>query len=450
VGGVQIVTLLLFTILAVGCTEAESPPNIVLILADDIGVETINAYGGEYVTPHINSLAENGVRFDQGHATPVCTTTRTRLLAGTYNFKHYDAFGHLNPDLYMLTRFIKDSGYASVVVGKWQLAGNMEYGGKGTFPWDAGFDEHLVWQLKRNLKGSRYWQPTLTENGLTKTYCKDDFAPTLFKDYVLDFIDRKKDEPFFVYYNSVLAHDPWTTTPDSLEAKNPKEKFAGMMGYLDKMVGEVLAKLEAHDLTENTIIWFIGDNGTHPQITSLRHGKPIIGGKWITKTSGTHVPYILQWKGSLPQGVVRDDLVEVLDVYPTLASAVGKNPRIELDGIDLLPYARGNINRTRNWIFMHYDPQWGSDYFNTFMPAARFIFDQNWKYYGDGRFYNTSKDPLEKVELIPDEFGGETMDAYRAFSEQFHSMKSGPLKTPYMNGGLTALKLPEPTEDCEN
>ena len=83
---------------------AREQPNIVVILADDIGVETVSAYGSEYPTPHIDSLADNGIRFDQGHATPVCTTTRTRLLAGTYNFKHYQAFAHLDPNLYTLPK----------------------------------------------------------------------------------------------------------------------------------------------------------------------------------------------------------------------------------------------------------------------------------------------------------------------------------------------------------
>ena len=86
---------------------ADSTPNIILIFADDIGIETIGAYGGEYPTPHIDSLAENGIRFDYGYSTPVCTTSRTRLLTGTYNFKHYEAFGHLNPDYYTIPLHIK-------------------------------------------------------------------------------------------------------------------------------------------------------------------------------------------------------------------------------------------------------------------------------------------------------------------------------------------------------
>jgi len=428
---------------------ADSPPNIVLIFADDIGVETIGAYGGEYSTPHIDSLAENGIRFDYGYATPVCTTSRTRLLTGTYNFKHYEAFGHLNPDYYTLPLHIKTAGYRTVVVGKWQLAGNMEIGGVGSYPSNLGYDEHLVWQLERSLKGSRFWQPTLSEDGIAKTYCKDDFGPTILNDYVLDFIDKYHNQPFFIHYNPVLAHDPWTTTPDSLDAKTPKEKFSGMMSYLDKMVGRVIRKLEEHNLSENTLIWFIGDNGTHPQITSDRHGIPIAGGKWHSKDAGTHVPFILQWKKKLPAGVVRDDLVEVLDVFPTLASAIGAKSPVPLDGIDLLKISKKKKKKApRDAIFIHYDPQWGSDYFGTAMPAAKFIFDKRWKLYSDGSVYRIDRDPLERNPISVSDLKRKEHREYRKLKKQFDSMKSGPLKPPYLNRPLKG-SIPPPSADCE-
>lgn len=428
---------------------AGNPPNIVLIFADDIGVETTGTYGGEYTTPNIDSLADNGIRFDYGYATPVCTTSRTRLLTGTYNFKHYKAFAHLDPTLYTLPQHIRNAGYRTVVVGKWQLAGNMEIGGVGSYPSDIGYEEHFVWQLERSLKGSRFWQPTLSQNGVAKTYCKDDFGPTLLNDYLLDFIDRNHSSPFFIHYNPVLAHDPWTTTPDSLEAVTPKEKFRGMMQYLDKMVGRLIQKLDEYDLTENTIIWFIGDNGTHPQITSIRHGIPITGGKWHSRDAGTHVPFILQWKGKLPSGVVRDEMVEVMDVFPTLAAAIGSKPPVPLDGIDLLPYATGKTGKTRNSIFMHYDPQWGSDYFKTAMPAAKFIFDKRWKLYSNGTLYQIDKDPLESNPIDIETLKGNDRRQYRKLQKRFDAMKSGPLKPPYLNGPLKG-SIPDPPPNCDS
>jgi arylsulfatase A-like enzyme len=265
----------------------------------------------------------------------------------------------------------------------------------------------------------------------------------------LDFIDRNAEQPFFVYYNPILAHDPWTTTPDSLDAETPKEKFSGMMTYLDKMVGRVLAKLDEHGLTENTLIWFIGDNGTHPQITSTRNGKPITGGKWNTKTAGTHVPYIMQWKEEMPAGIVKNGLVELLDVYTTLQSAVGHPNETELDGVDLIPYVKGEANHTRDSVFMHYDPQWGADYFNTPMPAARFIFNDSWKLYGDGRFYHTKEDPLEETNLARADLAQEAAMARQSLKEAFDSMKDGPLKSPYLNSGIEAKAVPPPDPSCE-
>ncbi len=440
--------LFLATIALAPAVYAQEKPNVIIIFADDIGIETIGAYGSEYETPHIDSLAENGVRFDHGYATPVCTTSRTRLLTGTYNFKHYKAFAHLDPTLYTIPQYLKDSGYDTCVVGKWQLAGNMEYGGVGAYPGDIGFDEYLVWQLERTLKGSRYWQPTLSENGVAKTYCKDDFAPTLLNDYLLDFIDRKGDSPFFALYNPVLAHDPWTTTPDSLDAETPKEKFRGMMAYLDKMVGRLLAKLDERGIAGNTLIFFIGDNGAHPQITSKRNGESIKGGKWLPIKAGVHVPYIVQWKEGLPRGVHREGLVEILDVFPTIVAAVGEPISVSMDGIDLAPHAHGKVSHPRDWIFMHYDPQWGSDYFNTAMPAARFLFNKQWKLYGDGRAYRIDLDPLESNELNIDSLSEADRSAYQSLRAAFENMNDGPLKPAYLNQSLKG-SIPLPSPDCE-
>jgi arylsulfatase A-like enzyme len=220
------------------------------------------------------------------------------------------------------------------------------------------------------------------------------------------------------------------------------------MSYLDKMVGRVIRKLEEHNLSENTLIWFIGDNGTHPQITSNRHGIPITGGKWYSRDAGTHVPFILQWREKLPKGVVRDDLVEVLDVFPTLASAIGANSPVPLDGVDLLKISKKKKKKApRDSIFMHYDPQWGSDYFGKAMPAAKFIFDKRWKLYSDGSLYRIDRDPLEANPISVSDLKGKEHREYRKLKKQFDSMISGPLKRPYLNRPLKGT-IPPPPPDC--
>lgn len=160
--------------------QATSPtdnekPNVILILADDIGVETIGAYGSEYKTPNIDSLAHQGVRIDNAHATPICTPSRVRLLTGKYSFRNYKGFAYLDPSEYGIGHMMKDAGYTTMVAGKWQLAGNSFNAINGTRPKQAGFDEHIVWYIEPALKGSRYWQPTFIENGERKTFCRNDF-----------------------------------------------------------------------------------------------------------------------------------------------------------------------------------------------------------------------------------------------------------------------------------
>ena len=435
-------------------SSSTSRPNIILILADDIGVETVGAYGSEFSTPRIDSLADNGVRFDEAHATPVCTTSRTRLMVGTHNFKHYQAFAHLDPNLYTLSNYLKDAGYRTAVSGKWQLAGNHYDGLRGSYPEDLGFEEHMVWQLEWQTKGSRYWQPTLTKNGVTETHCASDFGPDLLNDFVLDFIDRNKDEPFFVYYTPVLAHDPWTTTPDSMDATTDHQKFAGMMEYLDKMVGRVLDKLEEHDLTDDTLIFFIGDNGTHPTITSLRNGEPITGGKWYTHRAGTHVPFLMQWRNRVPAGVEYTSLIDLLDVFPTIRAATDGDPDevseiADLDGVNLLSLVRNPEEKTRDWLFMHYDPQWGSDWFKAPMPSARFVFDEHWKLYGDGRFFNMQEDPLEKNDLAESAESETTRAKRLEFTEVLETIGDGPLKAPFQNPKATGRWIPDPKASCQ-
>jgi arylsulfatase A-like enzyme len=159
--------------------------------------------------------------------------------------------------------------------------------------------------------------------------------------------------------------------------------------------------------------------------------------------------YIMQWKEEMPAGIVKNGLVELLDVYTTLQSAVGHPNETELDGVDLIPYVKGEANHTRDSVFMHYDPQWGADYFNTPMPAARFIFNDSWKLYGDGRFYHTKEDPLEETNLARADLAQEAAMARQSLKEAFDSMKDGPLKSPYLNSGIEAKAVPPPDPSCE-
>ena len=334
-------------------TMIANRPNVLLILIDDVGVETVSAYGSEIATPNIDRLAEEGVLFTNGHATPVCTPTRTRLLTGTYNFKHYSRFMHLDKSTYTISEHFKSHGYGTLVAGKWQLVGtgNEKEAKRGKTPEEAGFEESFVWNYEHRSRGSRFWGPTLTHNGQTERFCDSDFGPDLLNSYLTDYIRRKREQPFFIYYPMVLAHDPWVKTPDSMDAETTRERFHGMMKYTDKMIGNVIRVLEEEGLRDDTIIWLIGDNGTHEDVTTRMGDRLVRGGKGLTTDNGTHVPFILSWPQGIHLGQTVDSLVEVLDVFPTLASLLNNHIPPALDGKDLMPVISGYKKDLENTFF---------------------------------------------------------------------------------------------------
>ena len=370
--------------------RADKRPNIILILADDMGVETVNAYGGEYFTPNIDRMAREGMRFDNAHATPLCSPSRTRLMTGLENHRNYEAFAYLAPGQVTFGNMLKDAGYATAMVGKWQLSGNGFDGRKGITPQQAGFEESALWQLKPlDAKGSRYWGPTRVTDGKTRID-EEGFGPDRDQAYALDFIERHKDRPFLLYYSMVLVHDPFVPTPASLSSKGEKDRFAGMMTYMDMQVGALLARLKELGLDENTIVIFTADNGTNRRITSTRNGVEVRGGKGLPALTGTHVPMIVRAPGRVAAGSTSPALFDFLDFVPTFAEFAGVTLKPgTVDGVSQAPVIAGKAARARDSIFIHSDPRW-------LARPARFVFDATHKLYGDGRF--VALDPATGVE----------------------------------------------------
>lgn len=369
-------------------------PNVILILADDVGVEGFSVYGGANPTPNIARLASQGATFDNAHSTPLCSPSRTRLMTGIENAKNYDAFGYLSPKARTFAHMFKDAGYATGIVGKWQLGGNGFDGLTGITPKGAGFDESLLWQERAGTqKGSRYWGPTLSLNGLPKIN-EEGFGPDLMNDFALDFLTRNKDRPFFLYYPMVLPHDPFVVTPATLDAKGPQQKFAGMVGYLDRLVGTVMTRLQELGIDDNTLVIFTADNGTSQLIVNTRGGVSVKGGKGLPTLNGTHVPMIVRWPGKVPAGVRRSGLVDFADVLPTMAEATGLKAFSGLDGVSQWPVVQGSKASARPWIFEHYAPRWVN-------RPARFVFDETRKLYGDGRYVALAPATGEETPVEP-------------------------------------------------
>jgi len=391
---------LALTFLAVSCGGAPRPPNVVLFLVDDAGVECFGPYGGEYATPNLDRLAAEGVRFENAHSQPLCTPSRIKLMTGQSNLRNYVRFSVMDPGEWTFGQLMREAGYATGAVGKWQLLAAEHYGelaGTGKHPWDAGFDEYLLWQVAE--LGSRYWDPLLEENGAPRRYGPDSYGPDVFANWAIAFVERHRDEPFFLYYPMVLVHDPFESPPGSepREGRERLKNFAAMITYTDAVVGRVLDALEELGLRERTLVIFTSDNGTHPSVFSRRHGVPVQGGKGRTTDAATHVPLLASLGGATPGGSTCPDLIDFADFVPTLAELAGVElpPERPCDGRSFLPQIRGRPGTPREALFCYSNPrpdehpEW----------ERRFARNLRYKLYSTGELYDVLTDPHEQSPL---------------------------------------------------
>ena len=394
-------------------------PNIILIMADDMGYECLSSYGStSYSTPVLDKLAIEGIKFDNCVSQPLCTPSRVKIMTGLYNYRNYNYFGHLSTNQFTFGNLLKDAGYATCIAGKWQLNGlayknEISDWNDNTKPNKLGFDEYCLWQLtKTGKQGGRYADPLIEQNGKMLERNTGDYGPDIFSNYILDFIERKKEAPFFIYYPMVLVHDPFVPTPDSEEwpneairKKNDTSYYKDMVAYTDKIVGRILGKLEELDILDNTIVIFTGDNGTHPTIYSHTINGVIRGAKGNTIDAGTHVPLIISWPKKIKNGFVYKDLIEFSDFFPTFADIVEQD--VVSDGKSFYPLLMGEKHETRKTAFVHYDPKWNkrvSQYRNQFIRTI------DYKLYQDGSFYNLDLDILEISPLQIDSLADDELD----------------------------------------
>jgi len=387
-------------------TEAAEKPNLILIMADDFGYECIGANGGEsYETPNLDRLAASGVRFGNCHSYPLCTPTRVAIMTGKHNVRNYLNFGTLPRSERTFAHLLKEAGYATGICGKWQL------GKEADSPQHFGFDESLLWQQTR--RPPRFANPGLERRGIAEDYADGEYGPTLINDFALDFVTRNKEKPFFLYYPMILTHDPFQPTPDSPnwdpeaigERVNRDVKhFADMTAYMDKMIGRLDAKLDELGIRENTLLMFLGDNGTHSSVTSRFQGSDYPGGKGTTTARGTHVPLIASWPAVMSEGRVNLDLIGAVDFLPTLCEAAGVAVPEPGDGVSFLAQLKGEAGTPRDSLYIWYSPRQKPD-----LSVKEYAFDLGHKLYRDGRFYDLAADPFEKTPLA-----GESAPAARA------------------------------------
>lgn len=406
--------LLVAVMFAATCVLAASRPNVILILADDLGYETLGANGGtSYKTPVLDKLAANGVRFDHCFVQPLCTPTRVQVMTGNYNIRNYLQFGNMDPKLITFGALFRQAGYATCMAGKWQLGHDVE------LPKKFGFDEYCLWQHTR--RPERYKNPGLEINGVATNWTKGEFGPDIVSDYALDFIRRKKGAPFFLYYPMLLTHPPFVATPDSADYNDQKKKrqsqegdaanrhFGEMVAYMDKLVGKLLSRLDELGLRDNTLVVFVGDNGTAHGVPSRMGDRVVIGGKGKTTDAGMHVPLIASWPAKVRGGKVCSDLVDSTDFLPTICEAAGVPlpATLKIDGHSFLPQLRGEKGVPREWIYSWYSRE------GVLAEARECAFNHRYKLYRAGRFYDLSTDLEEKNPLNVATLQGDAATAAR-------------------------------------
>ena len=362
-------------------------PNIVFILADDLGIDNLSCYGGDkYKTSRLDKLAADGTRFTRAYGSPLCGPSRALIMTGRYAFRtgatNQDRVAKITPeDEIMMPKLLKSAGYATASIGKWSQF--------GLTPADFGFDTYLTY------KGSGiYWntQPKGKEyllNGETVALKDKEYMPDVMHKLFVDFITEHRDSPFYVYYSLSSVHTDILPTPDS--APDSKDLYGDNMAYLDKTVGRVVDDLERLGLSKNTVVVFVGDNGTTKKGagTLTVGGREIDGNKGSMMEGGSLVPMIANWPGTTPAGKVSSDLIDFSDFYPTFASLAGaKLPEgVTIDGQSFAPQLLGQPGQPRDWAFVQLARMW-------------YLRNAGWKLNEKGELYDMSDAPFGE-KLVP-------------------------------------------------
>jgi arylsulfatase A len=379
-----------------------SRPNIILIMADDVGVDAIGCYGGtSYLTPNIDKFAQTGMRFQHCYSMPSCHPTRITLLTGRYPRRignpKWGSFPK-EKEKQTIASIIKQSGYATAVAGKWQLS---MLGKDLRQPHRMGFEFYSLFGWH---EGPRYHQPLIWENGSKRDDVADRFGPDVYCDVLIDFMKNNHDKPFFAYFPMALCHD----VTDDLKQPVPYgphgryESYAEMMAGMDRVFGRLIDAVDELALREKTLILFTGDNGTSMSsiirfekgqyirnpVFSVFNGEKIRGGKTKLTNGGTNVPLIASWKGVITRGSVVDDLIDFSDFLPTLAEITGaKLPAgVTLDGKSFASRLKENHPGSRRWAYAEKGEQY-------------WVRTQRWKLYNDNRLFDMKLDPFERQAL---------------------------------------------------
>ena len=406
---------------------APARKNIVYILIDDLGKHFIERSGGDGAkTPHINKIADTGLRFTNAYSMPQCTPTRTTFLTGQYPFTHgwinhwdvprWGCGTHFdtekNPSV---GKVMQSAGYATACAGKWQID---DFRVKPDAMQTAGFGQSCMWtgyESGVRASGERYWEPYINTNGGKSKTHTGKFGPDVCNDFLCDFIRKQKDgkKPFFVYYPMILTHGPNTTTPRNKGETGLSRVaiFREMVEYTDVLIGRITKAVADSGQTKDTIVVFMTDNGSSGSVTANLNGRLVKGGKGRDTESGINSPLFVSCPGTVPVGV-RDTLVDLTDLLPTFAEIGGATlpKQFKLDGRSIAKVLTGEKkDAPREWICaLGHGAARVSAKTGRVMPVKewtlRVLRDKQYKGWAENRkitrLYDLKADPFEKNNLI--------------------------------------------------
>ncbi len=370
---------------------AAGKPNIIMIIADDVGLGNLGCTGGPFKTPNLDAIAKGGTQFSHCYAMPQCSPSRCMLLTGRYPFRtglrgNHDREDVLPKNEVMIPAVMKPAGYVTASVGKWHV------GPLGPVEW--GFDESflfpgsgLYWRGKKAQ--SKRYQINGTEHDLPD----GQYLPDLLHEFLVSFLTKHKDEPFFIYYPMSHIHGEIVRTPDSKPGADDNQLYTDNIEYMDKLVGKLMAELDRLHLREKTLVLFTGDNGTSGGYSrrATVNGKPLSGHKLKLLEGGSRVPLIAHWPGVTPAGKVVNDLVDFSDFFPTFADlGGGKLPEgVKLDGRSFAPQLRGERGTPRDWVYVQLGDKW-------------YVRDRGFKLTSDGVLLDMTDAPFSEKQASND------------------------------------------------